>query len=533
MADLPLVRHDPDSPFAHRRGEIVRAGEFLAEVSRLAATLPDRRYVINLCTDRFRFAAGFAAALLRGQISLMPPTHTPDAIERLVRDYPDLYCLDDDAAVPRATRGARLPTLPAIPEERIAAIVFTSGSTGDPVPHPKSWGALVATAMAEIERLRIRDFPGMAILGTVPPQHLYGLESTVLLPLQGALVLHGGRPFFPADICAELETLPRPRGLVTTPVHLRALLADATALPPLDFLLSSTAPLPAQLAAEAEARLAAPLHEIYGCTEAGLVATRRPTESAEWQLLPRFTLRKDEKGTWVEGGQAGAEVLLSDVIELRGRGRFLLHGRTADLVHVAGTRTSLASLNHHLTSIPGVRDGAFVVPADEAGGVTRLAAFAVAPELTSESILAALRQRIDPAFLPRPLCIVESLPRNEAGKLPRAQLNSLVAKVGEVAKIRQRLPGHHPAAQGHFPGNPVIPGAVLLSETVRLIEADLGVSLAPYRIRRAKFPHPARPGDDVLIEFSGSAPGSIKFECAVKGNAVLVGEVECSASSAK
>lgn len=533
MADLPLVRHDPDSPFTHRRGEIVCAGEFLAEVSRLAATLPDRRYVINLCTDRFRFATGFAAALLRGQISLMPPTHAPDAIERLVRDYPDLYCLDDDAAVPRAARGARLPTVPAIPEERIAAIVFTSGSTGDPVPHPKSWGGLVATAMAEIERLRIRDFPGMAILGTVPPQHLYGLESTVLLPLQGALVLHCGRPFFPADICAELETLPRPRGLVTTPVHLRALLADATALPPLDFLLSSTAPLPAQLAAEAEARLAAPLHEIYGCTEAGLVATRRPTESAEWQLLPRFTLRQDEKGTWVEGGQARAEVLLSDVIELRDRGRFLLHGRNADLVNIAGKRTSLASLNHHLTSIPGVRDGAFVVPPDEAGGVTRLAAFAVAPGLTSESILAALRQRIDPAFLPRPLCIVESLPRNEAGKLPRVQLNSLVAKVGEVAKIRQQLPGHHPAAQGHFPGNPVIPGAVLLSETVRLIEADLGVSLAPYRIRRAKFPHPARPGDDVLIEFSGSAPGSIKFECAVKGNAVLVGEVECSASSAK
>jgi len=430
MAAQPLVRHHPDAPFAQRRGALVRAGEFLAEVARLAEALPDRRYVINLCTDRFRFTAGFAAALVRGQISLMPPTHTPDVIERLVRDYPDLYCLDDDTAAADGERSARLPAVPTIPEERIAAIVFTSGSTGDPVPHPKSWGALVATAMAEIERLRIRDFPGMAILGTVPPQHLYGLESTVLLPLQGTLVLHGGRPFFPADICAELEALPRPRGLVTTPVHLRALLADAAALPPLDFLLSSTAPLPTPLAVEAEARLGAPLHEIYGCTEAGLVATRRPSESAEWQLFPHLAMRQDEKGTWVKGGQAHAEFLLSDVIELRGRGRFRLHGRTADLVNVAGKRTSLASLNHHLTSIPGVRDGAFVVPADDPGGVTRLAAFAVAPGLTSELILAALRQRIDPAFLPRPLCIVESLPRTETGKLPRAEIDSLVAKVG-------------------------------------------------------------------------------------------------------
>ena len=101
-----------------------------------------------------------------------------------------------------------------------------------------------------------------------------------------------------------------------------------------------------------------------------------------------------------------------------------------------------------------------------------------------------------------------------------------------MATIRQRLSAHHPAAQGHFPGNPIIPGAVLLSETVRLIEADLGLSLAPYRIRRAKFPHPARPGDEVLIEFSDGL-GSIRFECAVKGNTVLVGEVECSANSAE
>jgi len=100
-----------------------------------------------------------------------------------------------------------------------------------------------------------------------------------------------------------------------------------------------------------------------------------------------------------------------------------------------------------------------------------------------------------------------------------------------VATLRQRLPGDHPAAQGHFPGNPIIPGAVLLSETLRLIEADLGVSLAPYRIRRAKFPHPARPGDELLIEFTDSARSAIRFECAVRGNTVLVGEVECCASS--
>jgi 3-hydroxymyristoyl/3-hydroxydecanoyl-(acyl carrier protein) dehydratase len=97
--------------------------------------------------------------------------------------------------------------------------------------------------------------------------------------------------------------------------------------------------------------------------------------------------------------------------------------------------------------------------------------------------------------------------------------------------LHATLPLDHPSAAGHFPGNPIIPGAVLLSETLRLIEADLGQSLSPYRIRRAKFPHPVRPGDELRIEFTGSARSAIRFECAVRDNTVLVGEVECCASS--
>ena len=94
------------------------------------------------------------------------------------------------------------------------------------------------------------------------------------------------------------------------------------------------------------------------------------------------------------------------------------------------------------------------------------------------------------------------------------------------------LRADHPAAQGHFPGNPVIPGAVLLGEAVRLIEACLGRSLHQHGIRRAKFPHPARPGDRLRIKFKAT-PGSIRFECAVGPLAVLVGEIECCASSRK
>jgi len=88
----------------------------------------------------------------------------------------------------------------------------------------------------------------------------------------------------------------------------------------------------------------------------------------------------------------------------------------------------------------------------------------------------------------------------------------------------------HPASQGHFPGDPIIPGAVLLSETLMAIEASTGASLVPFQITSAKFLHPTRPGDRVLIEFSRTARGEVTFTCAVGGRPVLTGQI-CHALS--
>jgi acyl-coenzyme A synthetase/AMP-(fatty) acid ligase len=320
--------------------------------------------------------------------------------------------------------------VPALPEAQAAAVVFTSGSTGEPVPYSRTWGDLVRVASAEIDALGLRSQPGIALLGTVPQQHVFGLEATVMLVLQGGFAMHARRPFYPADICAALASLPRPRGLVTSPLHLRVLLDEADELPPADFLLCATAPLAPQLAAQAEARFSASLYEIYGCTESGGIATRRTVETAEWSTMEGISLRSDGASTWVKGGYFESEVLLADVIELRGPQKFLLHGRKADLVNIAGKRTSLAYLNYHLNSIEGVRDAAFIVPDQPGEGVTRLMAFVVAPGLTSEGIVSELRRRIDAAFLPRPLCLVDALPRNATGKLPRQEVDELVRKAG-------------------------------------------------------------------------------------------------------
>lgn len=440
MIELPLLAaHRPGALFARRAGGPVTVEGFLSDVAALAERLPRRDYVVNLCRDRYHFAVGFAAALCRRQVNLLPPHDVPDMLERLAIDYPDFYCLTD-AEPPAAIAVLKYPSalvhaatqhaMPQFPADQPAAVLFTSGSTGRPQPHARSWGDLVNSALAAGRRLGVASLGAASLLGTVPHQHSYGLESVLMLALQHGLVLHAERPFFPADVVAALAAAPRPRLLVTTPVHLRILLAQPSEMPQVDLLLSATAPLPASLAREAEVRFAAALFEIYGCSEAGQIAVRRTALTEEWRCLDGVTLRQDAAGTWASGTPIAVETLLSDAIELHDTERFLLQGRIADLVNIAGKRASLAHLNHHLNAIDGVLDGVFVATDDDGDSVSRLVAFAVAPGLSADAILAALRQRIDAAFLPRPLHLVSALPRSALGKLPREEIMRLLTERG-------------------------------------------------------------------------------------------------------
>ena len=415
---------------------------FLADVHGLAARFPPGRHILNVCADRYRFLVGFAAGLASDRVSLLPPTHTPELVRHLTAFAPDVFCLTDEARceidLPRmsyphfageADAAAGPWPVPQIDAEALACYVFTSGSSGAPVPHRKRWGRLVQCVRDGVGRLGLEGRPA-AILATVPPQHMYGFESSVLLPMVSGGALGAERPFYPADICALLDSLPHPRVLVSTPIHLRALLDSQPKLPRADLIVSATAPLTQALAREAERRLRTPLMEIYGSTETGQLASRRPARESEWRPWPQVRLAREHGRTWARGGHLEQPTPLCDELELLDDGRFRLQGRLADLVNIAGKRSSLAYLTHQLNSIEGVLDGAFFFPgecrADELG-VTRLAAAAVAPRLDAAHILEALRRRIDPVFLPRPLLLIERLPRNSTGKLPQQALEALLA----------------------------------------------------------------------------------------------------------
>lgn len=445
MTRLPLVGHTrPDQIVAWHQGKAMTVARFLSDVYELANQLPPRQYLLNMCGDRYRFTVGLAAAIVSGKVSLLPSSHTAEMVRQMLAFAPDVFCLHDALNCSIALPQFRYPELldvvgvdavvPMIDREQLVAVVFTSGSTGTPVPHQKYWGALVQSVLAEAERIGLSDTASShSVVGTVPPQHMYGFESTVLIALLSGHALSSAHPFYPADIVAALEEMPLPRILVSTPVHLRMLLDSELELPEVAQILSATAPLSLHLAQEVEARFDAPLQEIYGCTETGTLATRRPTQTGEWRLFAGVKLSWQEELVTVSGGHVIQPIVLNDVIEPTHDDCFLLHGRTTEMINIAGKRSSLTHLNHLLNAIAGVVDGAFYMPdglSDDR--VMRLTACVVAPALTAQQVLSALREQIDPVFLPRPLLFVDALPRNSTGKLPQEALKNLIqAQLGE------------------------------------------------------------------------------------------------------
>ncbi len=436
-ASLPILLEAAASrTLAWRAGRAISAGELVAEASALAERLPAHGRCVNLCQDRYLFAVGLVAALLRGHPSLLPPNAMAQTLRQLGGDGAPPYALVDavDAdtgglpAIELARVGGLAPAaaMPRIDGERDSVCLLTSGSTGQPQPQWKRWRALHLNIAAEAARLAellaLPSLDGLNLVATVPPQHSYGFESTVLLALLGGAAFDAGRPFYPADIADALRALPRPRGLVTTPFHLKALLLAGVALPVVDLVLSATAPLSPQLAQQAEGALQGRLIEIYGCTEAGQVAARRTTAGEVWTTLGDLRLRAgtDADGHErfiVEGGHVLEPTPLADVLELVDARRFRLLGRANDIIHVAGKRSSLAHLNFHLNRIDGVDDGAFWLPDDVAEAVVRPVAFVVAPTLSAAQIVSALRRVLEPAFVPRRVVHVDALPREATGKL--------------------------------------------------------------------------------------------------------------------
>ena len=592
---LPLLRgFEPDWPVVFDRDRAISAAAFCAAAHAISLRLPAARHAFNLCEGRTEFLLGSAAALLAGCTLVLPPSRLARTLDELLESYPDSCCLtdvppptglpaaiatldvramlDDAAQVPRAAAASPTPTWPppAIDARHPAAILFTSGSTGAPQAHCKSWGEFCEGAQT---LLRSFGNPSRraAILGTVPPQHMFGFETTAMLPLQSATPLLDARPVYPADIALALANAAAldvdEIWLMSTPLQLQAFHRDLRIVPKVHRIISATMPLDPELARAIERDWHTSVEEIFGCTEGGILATRRPAQSRYFSPAAGLAFSRTTDGaTQVSGGHLPRALLLGDQLQpelpgFAGAGRFEVIGRDADMAKIAGKRASLQALTRELQAVPGVVDGVMFLPSPDAG---RIAAIVVAPNCTRGEIRDGLNARIDPAFMPRPLVMVPGLPRDTNGKLPMAELRAILAAHSSASSVAYSVaytlaylsahskdpaavaaqsqkdlscewtvPADHPALPGHFPSRPIVPGVVLLERVEELLEEHgFHVCACP----QVKFLVPVAPKSrlsfTVALKPLREGQMEARFSVAVGGTQVVAGRFVCAAGRA-
>jgi len=297
---------------------VISTATFLSHVKALAAKLPEKKHIINLCGNRYLFLVSVCAAVLRKQINLLPPNKNIATQERLAQRYQNAYVLHDGIDVHKDLEQLNLSeinilgyqfdeqleldAIEQIPLEQLAIISFTSGSTGDSKPNLKTWQTLISSTKIN-------------------------------------------RQYMLSDLKTSYHILlPAPIALVTTPVHLRALVESDLDFPKADIILCATSPLTQDLARRAEQKFQAELREVYGCSEVGSMALRKTGTETKWLKFNGIQFSSNQGKTIASTEYLPAEIELNDRIVLDENNRFELLGRSDDMVDIAGKRGSLTEI---------------------------------------------------------------------------------------------------------------------------------------------------------------------------------------------
>ena len=77
----------------------------------------------------------------------------------------------------------------------------------------------------------------------------------------------------------------------------------------------------------------------------------------------------------------------------------------------------------------------------------------------------------------------------------------------------------HPALAGHFPGTPIVPGAMVLAEALAAVEGRVGARVE--RVVRAKFPAVLSPGVEARLHVQREPSGRYRVTCSASGTMIL------------
>ena len=483
-----------DHPVALVGDRVHSYGDFLqgaAAVSAHARGAGTGRWLLA-CEDAWGFLTGLFGLLHAGCSVAIPPNHLRATLDRLA---PGLDGVLENVA--GLAPGDSLALGP-IPDGLLE--FWTAGSTGEAKRIPKALSQLNAELQVLEGAFGLR-FQGGPVLGTVPHHHIYGCLFRILWPLAA------GRPLAlePWGDPARFQALPAggpPPALVSSPALLSRLprLMDLDALAPLaSVAFSSGGPLSSEDALAWRRWVPGGVVEIYGSTETGGIAWRAQSEDPEsilWTPFADVGFDLEADGALrISSPRVGPDPLrMEDSAEAASGGRFRLKGRLDRIVKLEEKRIALPELEASLVAHPWVHQAALTLlqgarPALGAVVVLTEAGREVARENRAQAIRGLRRhlaERFEGVAVPKRWRILDALPFDDRGKLLPQALAGLFAAHGRAAAGRAILPtilSHRSgeeevftlsldpellAFQGHFPGNPILPGVVQVDWAIRL-----------------------------------------------------------------
>ena len=438
-------------------------GSTAREVARVVADCTARMIVCDVDTvSTVRVAAALLDDVVAGRPTPLADDVSEDLLDRVVR--PRLVVvgatlLPGERSYDHLRADVARPVPPLHDPERIAALLYTSGTTGLPRGAMLSHRALAAN----IEQVAAVHPPMIhgddVVLGVLPLFHVYGLNAVLgaVLRSRAKLVLadrfdpQGTLDLIDDEACSVVPVAP------AVFAHWRDVdLADR--LGPVRLLLSGSAPISAEVVVEFGERTGIPVHQGYGLTEAAPVVTSTlrsdgappgsvgaPLEGVDVRLVDdsgrvvdgddtgEIQIRGDNlfSGYWPDGADgpdADGWWSTGDVGFVDAQGDVFLVDRVKELVIVSGFNVYPVEVERVIVGVPGVVDVAVIGVADDLTGEA-VVAYVMAPDAEAGALVDAVREACETRLarfkVPARIELVDQLPLGVTGKVQKGRLRGL------------------------------------------------------------------------------------------------------------
>ena len=486
-------------------------------------------------TSAFEFVCALSALWRLGIGAIIPGSNDTNALRQL-RQHCDYFAgefaSDDAILTPTDIDYRELPCSENRSSDQEALVIFTSGSSGEPLPISKSFAQLDSEIIA-LEQLWGDTLEGVTVSGTVSHQHIYGLLFRVLWPLScGRVFVDRSRDFTEALMidsrqCSSTVFIMSPAHLSRLPTNL-----DRTALQQsCQAVFSSGAPLSEDSAIAAEALFGVAPTEVYGSSETGGIAWRQQLRSHYWQTLPQVSVKtqvhNSELLLCINSPHLSTNhwlVSADRCLELSSEG-FLLGKRTDRIRKIGGKRFSLTTIEERISDHPWVKQVRVITLEDRNH---RSAALVVLNSAGNNQLIndgkhsinqvlaKHLQGQVDHIAIPRYWRYWDSIPCNSQGKTTDAEIARLFnqeQKPQEPVVTHSLIEQYHVQLNvfiphnlswfdGHFPGRPILPG-VVQTHWARLYGQKHFGELGIFKqLEVIKFQHVITPGKFINLTLS-------------------------------